>query len=126
METITEFLQQHSINNEDDDEEENSKLFLLAFVMDMEGQVRIDMDWPDDIPTEILGPAMASLLLRVNKGLLEGSCLQLLSEQMGTPEDNIRLSSIIAAYEMLAERMRNNETIDPTKVFRIDRSDEFE
>jgi len=94
--------------------------------MDMEGQVRIDMDWPDDIPTEILGPAMASLLLRVNKGLLEGSCLQLLSEQMGTPEDNIRLSSIIAAYEMLAERMRNNETIDPTKVFRIDRSDEFE
>lgn len=133
LETTTEYLEQHSTSNEEEyeaeldmdlDEEGNpEEYFYVSFRMSTSGRIECDILWPENVPTEVVAPAVASLLVQINNGYLSDLCLETIASSCENIDDAMVNSAIVSNWHLLNENHGANASVDPEKVFDINRVD---
>ena len=133
LETTTEFLEQHTTSNEDIEEEKEEDYededffsddnFYVSFCMNTEGTIECDILWPKNLPSEVVGPAVASLLNQINNGELSDLCIQTITSSCDSIEDAMVNSAIISHLHLMNEDTGANASVDPERVLDINRID---
>jgi hypothetical protein len=91
--------------------------------MDTNGDVEATFDW-DELPKEIVGSALGTLLHLINSGTLSEVCMEAVGNTCTTKDDMFLNTYIMAQWHSLNKEGSKDETVvKPQEVFQIGRAD---